>query len=192
MKSDVKSLYDELNKLYGEQLPKQVATDILNHIPRELGDDEDAYGKYVYLTQVYTFGEYSASLSLFDKCYESRIHSYGEKEELIYSYLRVTPGVIKDHKIRNNKGLFNHTTETTAPGNLKYGKSNIYLIRRTIWDSLKYDKKMVTYTIYIYNHNNFIEESRKKQSQDTLQRMKESYNEAVEKGSFNNGLNQTD
>lgn len=192
MKSDVKSLYDELSKLYGEPLPKQVVIDILNHIPKELSDDEDAYGRYVYLTQVYTFGEYRSSLSLFDKCYESRIHTYGEKEELVYSFLPVTPGVVKDLKIRNNKGLFNHTTETIAPGNLKYGKSNIYLIRRTIWDSLKYDKKMVTYTIYIYNHDNFIESARKKQSEETLQKMKESFNASVEKGSFTDGRNHTD
>ena len=183
MEKDIKSLYDEMSKIYGEGLPKQVAVNVLSHIPKTLDKDEDPYGQYVYLTQVYTYGEYNASLSLFDKCYESKIHSYGEKEELVYSYKPVVPGVIKEHKIRNNRGLFTHTTENISPKNLSYKSSNIYLIRRTIWDSLKYDKKMVTYTIYIYNHNNFIESSRKKQVEETIQGLKDSLNKSVEKGS---------
>ena len=189
MKSPVKALYDELSKIYTGRLPKHVAVDILSHIPKELGTNEDDYGKYVYVTQVYTASEYRSTLLLFDKHYCSPLHDYGEKEELLYSYRHVTPGLIKDHKIRNNRGRFEHTTDTLEPkiGITKASKSNILLIKRTQWDSLKYDNVLVTYTIYVYCANAYFEVQRLMQAETTLANLKKELKEANEKGSIDNG-----
>jgi len=182
--SDVKSLYDQISKIYGENLPKQVVVDILGKIPRKLEEDEDAYDQYVYLNQVYTYGEYKSSLSMYDKRYYSPMHDYGEKEELIYSYRYVIPGLIKDHKIRNNRGRFNHESQSYEATHVDINRSNIYLIKHTIWDSIKFDKKMVTYKIYVYCHNNAIESQRRKEAETTLNGLKQSLSE---KGQLTNG-----
>ena len=183
--SNIKALYDQISKIYGTNLPKKVVKDIMLQIPKELGTDEDAYDRYVYLNQLYTYGEYKSCLLLYDKLYKSNIHTYGEKEELVYSYKAVTPGIIKDHRVRNERGRFVHTTDTQDAKKLDLNQSNIFLIKRTIWDTMKYDKKMVLYTIYVYVHNNAVENQRKLQAETTLADMKKSFNEmqqANEKG----------
>ena len=183
--SNIKALYDQISKIYGKNLPKKVVVDILHKIPKNLTDDEDAYDEYVYLNQLYTYGEYKSCLALYDKLYHSNIHDYGEKEELVYSYKPVIPGIIKDHRVRNDRGRFVHTTETQDAKKLDLNKSNIFLIKRTIWDTMKYDKKMVLYTIYIYVHNNAVENQRRLQAETTLANMKKSFEEnmqANEKG----------
>jgi len=187
--SDIKQLYDQISALYGKGLPKKVISDIMRLIPKKLEADEDVYDKYVYLNQLYTFGEYKSCISLYDKCYSSPIHSYGEKEELIYSYKKVDPGLIKDHRIRNDRGRFIHTKDTIEAKRLDQDVSNVFLIKRTIWDSMKYDKKMVLYTIYVYNHNNRAENQRKEQAKTALAQMKLSF-KVNEKGTGNNGIQQ--
>ena len=189
MKSPVKALYDELSKVYIGKLPKHVASDILHRIPKEIGANEDDYGKYVYITQVYTSSEYKSTLLLFDKHYCSPLHDYGEKEELVYSYRHVTPGLIKDHKIRNKRGRFDHITETLEPKmkNPRAAKSNVLLIKRTQWDSLKYDNVLITYTIYVFSANSTYESLRRIQSENTLAHLSQQLKEANEKGSIDNG-----
>lgn len=177
----IKDLYDSIQKIYGQSLPRQVATEVARLIPKELSPDEDAYDKYVYLHGIYTIGEYMSSLSMYDKCYSSPMHQYGELEELLYSFKPVSPGLVKDHRIRNSRGKFVHTTETIEPKQLNITQPNVFLIKRTIWDSLKYDKKMITYSIYVYKHNAQVESQRRKQAEETLANMKASY-EASEKG----------
>lgn len=182
---DVKDLYDSIQKIYGRSLPRQVVSEVARLIPKELSPDEDAYDKYVYLHGIYTFGEYMSCLSMYDKCYSSTLHQYGELEELLYSFRKVVPGIVKDHKIRNNRGRFVHTTETKEPKQINQTQSNVFLIKRTIWDNLKYDKKMITYSIYVYKHDEQMEAQRRKQAEETLANMKASYN-ANEKRSMDN------
>jgi hypothetical protein len=180
--SNIKTLYDQISGIYGK-VPKKVVSDLLKHIPKELESDEDAYDSYVYLNQLYTYGEYKSCLALYDKAYHSNIHDYGEMEELVYTFRSVTPGLIKDHRIRNDRGRFIHTTETLNP-KVERNKSNIFLIKRTIWDNMKYDKKMVLYTIYVYVHDSAVENQRKLQAETTLANLKKSFNESAanEKG----------
>ena len=187
MKQEVKTLYDEIQAIYDESLPKTVVSKLLALIPKQLGPDEDPYGKYVYLNKICTYGEYKASLLLYDKHYCSALHDYGEKEELLYSYKTVTPGIMKDYKIRNSRGMFNHTYDMQEVKKLDLNKSNIYLIKRTIWDSFKYEKKLVTYTICVYSHDSNVENQRKQQAETTLARMKDELRQASEKGSVADG-----
>lgn len=183
---EVKKMYDQISELYGKGLPRQVVVDLLSKIPTEIGPDEDAYGKYVYLTAVYTVGEYMSTLSLFDKRYHSLLHEYGELEELLYSYQYISPGLIKDHKIRNEKGRFIHTALNTDAKKVNPNVPNVYLIKRTSWDSIKSDKKMVTYTIYVYNQKSEKETERRRQVENTLGGMKKSMRSSM-KRSISNG-----
>ena len=186
--SDVKTLYDQISEIYGRGLPKKVVSDITKLIPKTLEPDEDVYDRYVYLNQLYTYGEYKSCISLYDKRYSSPIHEYGEKEELIYTFRKIEPGLIKDHRVRNDKGRFVHTKETIEAKKLDQDVSNVFLIKRTIWDTMKYEKKMVLYTIYVYNHSTRAEIQRKEQAKTALDQLKITLT-TNEKGNGDNGNN---
>lgn len=148
----LKKFHKELTNLIDESLPRWVGSQILDSIPKEY-NREDENAQYVYMTRLYTEGEYKSVLMLYDKKYESRIHQKGVKEELLFSYRPITPGVLKDHRIRNERGLFVHTTEEMKPSKIAPKQSNVFVIKKTMWDSNLYDGFRYEYTIYGYRED---------------------------------------
>lgn len=170
MLSEIKALHKELEKTIDGKLPKFVSERIHSLIPKKFRSNSQE--QYVFITQVYTSGEYKSVLSLYDKKYESRLHRYGLKEELIFSFRTVKPGLILDHRIRTPRGRFVHTKDIIDPLIGDSNVSNVMLIKRTEWDSHESDDIKESYTIFIYNRNNFIEASRVKSAQDTISKIK--------------------
>lgn len=169
MLSEIKVLHKELEKTIDEKLPKFVSERIHSLIPKKFRTNSQ--DQYVFITQVYTSGEYKSVLSLYDKRYESRIHSYGVKEELLFSYRSVKPGLLLDHRIRTPRGRFVQTKDSIEPAIFDQDSSNVMLIKHTQWNNHESDDIKESYIIIVYNRNNFIEASRTKNAQDTIKKI---------------------
>ena len=154
MKSEsLKKLQKDLEKMLdGEKIPKYVAENILKAIPKDYNRN-DEHEQYTYMNRLYSFGEYKSTLLLYDKKYESRLVQKGVKEELLFSYRPIEPGLLKEHRIRNKRGLFENVTEETKPSKITDKQSNIFLIKKTSWDSNTYDGYKYDYIIYAYKEN---------------------------------------
>lgn len=173
MKSEsLKKFHKDLEKMVdGESIPRYVSENILKSIPKEINRSDDN-NQYVYMNRLYSAGEYRSVLMLFDKVYESRIHQKGVKEELLFSYRPVTPGLLKDHRIRNPRGLFTHTSEDTKPTRVDEKNINIFLIKKTMWDSNLYDGYKYDYTIYVYKNDPKFENQKQIESNAILDRLR--------------------
>ena len=65
MLSEIKALHKELEKTIDGKLPKFVSERIHSLIPKKFRSNSQE--QYVFITQVYTSGEYKSVLSLYDK-----------------------------------------------------------------------------------------------------------------------------
>ena len=128
------------------------------------------------MNRLYTDGEYKSVLLLYDKIYESRIHQKGIKEELLFSYRPIVPGLLKDHRIRNARGLFTHTSEEAKPSKIVDKQSNIFLIKRTSWDSNLYDGYHYEYIIYGYKQDKKFVNEKQVESKIILKQLKDQLN----------------
>ena len=168
----IKELHSQIEKLMGSKVPKCVSERIAELLPTGLPVNDEDEG--LFITQVYTVGEYNSVLLLYDKKYESRLHRYGTYEELLYSHKNVIPGRLKEHRIRSDRGTFNNSKDYGKKSKIEVNPdSNIFLIKRTEWDNLKYDGYKISYTIYIYNRNNFIEANRNRNMNNVISKAKE-------------------
>lgn len=168
----IKELHSQIEKLMNSKVPKCVSERIAELLPTGLPVNDEEEG--LFITQVYTVGEYNSVLLLYDKKYESSLHKYGTYEELLYSYKKVTPGVLKEHRVRSDRGVFNNIKDYGKKSKIDSNpESNVFLIKRIDWDNLKYDGYKVSYTIYVYNRNNFIESNRRENMKNVISKAKE-------------------
>ena len=112
----------------------------------------------IYIHQVYTYSEYKVLLTLTNKKYKSRLRNYGTIEELIYSYLKVTPGVDKYYRMINSSGKFITEKDKQDPLVPIDRTSNIIIIKTTQWDSLKPENDEIRFDVYVYYRNNIFEQ----------------------------------
>ena len=166
----LKAFHKELEKTADEKLPLWISKRILELVPILPGQTTK---EYLFINQVYTEGEFASVLTLYDKKYDSPLHEYGVKEELLLSYQPVKPGLLKEHRIRNAKGRYEQTSETIAPQNINAKKTNVMLIKRTEWDSFKEPKTVESYTIFVFNRNNFVLEARNQELKDAIKQAQE-------------------
>ena len=166
----LKVFHKELEKTADEKLPLWISRRILELVPIRPGQTTK---EYLFINQVYTEGEFASVLTLYDKKYDSPLHEYGVKEELLLSYQPVKPGLLKEHRIRNAKGRYEQTSETIAPQNINIKKTNVMLIKRTEWDSFKEPKTVESYTIFVFNRNNFVLEARSQELKGAIKQAQE-------------------
>ena len=178
MEKKLKKFHKELEKTAEERIPLWVSKKLISLIPeRDEGSTED----YVFISQVYTLGEYTSVVTLYDKLYKSPLHEYGTKEELLFSYRNIKSGLLKEHHIRNERGKFDDIQESIKPSNLTDKVCNVMLIKRTEWDSYKVPSKSESYTIIVFNKSNFVIESRKQELAQTINKAKEYNKKGPEK-----------
>ena len=171
----INKFHKELETLIGEKIPKFVSRQILESIPKE-NNRTDENAQYTYLNRVYTFGEYRSILYLYDKKYESKLHQKGVKEELLFSYRPITPGLLKDHRIRNNRGLFEHVSEEIKPSKITDKNYNIFVIKKTSWDSNLYEGYHYEYTIYGFKADMKFINKQQAESQLVINKLKKDLN----------------
>lgn len=164
----------ELHKTLESYMEDEVPYCVTERIGKLLSDkhDSDDEKVYIHISRVVTAGEYRSALSLYDKKYESKLHSYGIFEELLFSYKKVIPGLIKEHRIRNSKGMFEQSKDSYGPTRICDKDNNIMLIRSTRWDSNKFEGKEVSYTIYIYSRNCKAENKRLENAKEAISKLK--------------------
>ena len=174
MLTEAQELQKELESILEEEIPSYISEKIISLIPSEYKKCDDEV--HVKIDQVYSAGEYSSLLLLYDKSYESRLHSYGVKEELLFTYQDVVPGLLKEHKRRTNTGRFEKISEKCQPTKINSDISNIMLIKSTEWDTNIYDDKKVCFNIIVYNKDNYLELSRRQHAEKVLSEIKEIIN----------------
>ena len=76
----IKELHSQIEKLMNSKVPKCVSERIAELLPTGLPVNDEEEG--LFITQVYTVGEYNSVLLLYDRKYESSLHKYGTYEEL--------------------------------------------------------------------------------------------------------------
>jgi hypothetical protein len=182
-KTNIKDIHSQLEKLTNQKLPNWVSNRISNLIPAKSESGEEVY---IYTNLIFTMGELISNLTLLDKQYESRIHTYGTIENLLFSYHDFKPGLMLDHRVRNPKnGMFVQKRTSFEP--IKSPEeSNIFLIQTKEWDSYKYDGVRESYTILVYNHNNEIEKQRLANAEQAIKKLQDEYSQTMG-GPKNNG-----
>ncbi len=170
MNRKLKEFHKELEKTAEERIPLWVTRKLISLIPER---NEESTEDYVFISQVYTLGEYTSVVTLYDKLYKSPLHEYGTKEELLFSYRDIKSGFLKEHHIRNSKGKFDDIREDLKPSKLNDKQCNIMLIKRTEWDSYKEPSTRESYTIFVFNKNNFFIASRKQELAQTINKAKD-------------------
>jgi hypothetical protein len=182
-KTNIKDIHSQLEKLTNQKLPNWVSNRISNLIPAKSESGEEVY---IYTNLIFTMGELISNLTLLDKQYESRIHTYGTIENLLFSYHDFKPGLMLDHRVRNPKnGMFVQKRTSFEPIK-STEESNIFLIQTKEWDSYKYDGVRESYTILVYNHNNEIEKQRLANAEQAIKKLQDEYSQTMG-GPKNNG-----
>lgn len=140
-----KKTIELISKVYGKPVHYKLIKKLFSSIPTTLADE-----KHVEILTLKSYNEYKTYLLLYDKMYLGKSHDYGEKEELVFSIVRnIKPGLVKEHRIRNDRGIFKNDNEVIEP--CVEDTPNILLIKSHIWDSLKDESDKTIYTIVIYN-----------------------------------------
>jgi len=170
MDAKLRVFHKELEKTADERLPLWISKRILELVPIRPGQTTK---EYLFINQVYTEGEFASVLTLYDKKYESPLHEYGIKEELLLSYQNVKPGLLKEHRIRSASGRYEQVSETIAPQNINGKKVNVMLIKKTEWDSFKDPKTVEYYTIFVFNKNNFVLAARNQELKKAIKQAQE-------------------
>lgn len=166
------AVHTQLESLMEEKLPCWVVRRINNLIPKKDNSGQDVY---IYINAIHTSGELISSLTLLDKKYESRMHQYGSKEELLFAYRDIKPGLILNHRVRDPiNGRFVQSNNRFEPVKSNEA-SNVFLIKETEWNNYKYDGIKESYTILVYNHNDAIEEARKKNIDEVVEKLQKEY-----------------
>ena len=127
----------------------------------------------ITINRIYTYGEYLNKLTLLDKCYSTRIHEYGIKEELIFSLNKIFPGYCKQHRYLSNRGIMVNEKDLIEPKIISNKIENIFIIKETSWDYNIDDNKIINYMIHVYVPNTEYENTRILNAKQTIRRLKD-------------------
>lgn len=135
----------------------------------KLSDSEEN----ITILKLQSYGEYFNKLTMIDKSYKSRIHDYGTKEELLFSFNSIIPGYYKYHKYLSRRGIMVTESDIKEPKVSSTRTENIIIVKETSWDSNINDSKSVTYYILFYVPNSEYEYQKACQAKETIKHLQD-------------------